>query len=95
MKMTCMYVGVENSKQVIQEQVVAGKSVSWESDATTEHAQAMHDAIKSFIQTNFSSYLRLGELDIGGLRQMCDEPDSEEGHSEGDASHAGPSSAPQ
>ncbi|CAH1447150.1 unnamed protein product [Lactuca virosa] len=63
--------------------------------ATAEHAQAMHDVIKSFMEMDFASYLLLGELDIGGLRQICDDPDSEEGHPEGGTSHAGPSSTPQ
>ncbi|CAH1412212.1 unnamed protein product [Lactuca virosa] len=92
--MSCVASGVENGKQVIREQVVAEKFVFREKDATLEHAQAMHAAIKSFMETEFASYLCLGELDIGGLRQICDDPESEEGHLEGDPSHAGPSSTP-
>ncbi|CAI9273484.1 unnamed protein product [Lactuca saligna] len=75
--------------------VSAGKFVSREPNATSKHAQAMHDAIKSFMETDIASYLFLGELDIGGLRQICDDPDYEEGHLENGASHAEPSSTPQ
>ncbi|CAI9279478.1 unnamed protein product [Lactuca saligna] len=57
--------------------------------------KAMLAGIKSFMEPDFASYLRLGELDIWGLRQMCDDLDSEEGHLEGSASHVGPSSTPQ
>lgn len=83
MKMARVVAGVENGKQVIREQIVVGKFVSEEPDATTKHAQAMHAAIKSFMEPDFASYLRLGELDIWGLRQMCGDLDSEEGHLEG------------
>ncbi|CAI9292546.1 unnamed protein product [Lactuca saligna] len=87
--------GMENGKQVIREQVAARKFVSRELDVAAEHAQAMHDAIKFFMETDFASYLRLGELDIGSLCQICNDTDSEEGHPEGGASHVGPSSTPQ
>ncbi|CAH1415542.1 unnamed protein product [Lactuca virosa] len=93
--MACVVAGVENGKQMIRAQVAYGKFVSGEPDATVENAQAMHAAIKSFMETDFSSYVRLGELDIGGLRQMCDDPDSEEGHLEGGSSHVGPYSTTQ
>ncbi|CAI9267547.1 unnamed protein product [Lactuca saligna] len=94
MKMACLIASVENGKQVIQEQVATRKLIFGEMDATAKHAQAIHAAIKSFMETNFASYLRLGELDIGGLRQMCDDPNSEEGHLEGGSSQVGPSSTP-
>lgn len=32
---------------------------------------AMHAAIKAFAKTNFSSYLRLGELGLADLHQLC------------------------
>ncbi|CAI9271403.1 unnamed protein product [Lactuca saligna] len=42
-----------------------------------------------------ASYLCPGELDIGGLRQLCDDSDTEEDQPEGGSSHAGASSTPQ
>ena len=64
-------------------------------NVTVEHAQAMHATVKSFMETDFASYLRLGDLDIAGLHQLCDDPDTEEGQPEGGSSHTGTSSTPQ
>ncbi|CAI9280427.1 unnamed protein product [Lactuca saligna] len=42
--------------------------------------------VKSFLETNFASYLHLGELDIEGLRQLCDNLDAEVKHLEANTS---------
>lgn len=31
----------------------------------------MHVSMKAFVEMDFASYLRLGELDLVGLRQLC------------------------
>ncbi|CAH1424965.1 unnamed protein product [Lactuca virosa] len=43
----------------------------------------MHAAVKAFMETNVASYLRLVELDMAGLRQLCDDSDAEDSQVEG------------
>lgn len=54
----------------------------------------MHIAVKSFMETNFASYLLLGELDMEGLHQLCRDPDVKGDHPEDNSSEAGTSSNP-
>ncbi|CAI9259171.1 unnamed protein product [Lactuca saligna] len=75
----------------VWEHVVAGKFVLGEAVATTEHIQAMNTVVKAFMETDFASYLRLGELDMAGLRQLCDDSNAEDSQVEGGSSHAGAS----
>lgn len=65
-----------------------------EPSALLEHTQAMHAEVKSFLETDFSSYLHLGELDIEGLCQLCSDSDIEEKHIKANTSGARPSSTP-
>ncbi|CAH1430253.1 unnamed protein product [Lactuca virosa] len=80
--------------QAVCEQVVTGKFVFGEPSVVVEHTQGMHDAVKSFMETDFASYLRLGELDMEGLRQLCRDQDAKGDHPEGDSSKTRPSSNP-
>lgn len=91
---TCMVVRVEDGKQVIREQVSSGKFIPIESNALLEHTQVMHAKVKSFLETKFSSYPRLGELDMEGLRQLCGDLDVKERCLEDIISRFGPSSTP-
>ncbi|CAI9270692.1 unnamed protein product [Lactuca saligna] len=91
MKRTCMVAGVENGKQEVREQVIAGKFVPGEAAATTKHIQAMHVVVKAFMEIDFASYLHLCELDMAGLWQLCDDSDAEDSLVEGGSSHAGAS----
>lgn len=45
-----------------------------EPSAASQSARAMRAAINAFLETNFASYLHLGELDLAGLRQFCFDP---------------------
>lgn len=92
MKATCMIVGVERGKQMVREQVVVRKFDHRESSIIVDLIQAMHAFVKAFMETDFASYLRLGELDLGGLRQLCNDPDVEEVPPEHDPSKADASS---
>lgn len=47
----------------------------------------MHATVKAFMETDFTSYLRLGELDMEGLRQLCDDSDAEDSQVEDGSSH--------
>lgn len=68
MKMACMAAGIENGKQEVRKQVITGKFVPRDAVATTDHIHAMYAAVEAFMETNFVSYLHLGELDMAGLR---------------------------
>ena len=80
---------------MIREQAATGKFITEELDTTVEQTQAMHAVVKSFMETDFASYLCLGELDIGGLLWMCDDPNTQEGRPEGDSFHTRHSSTSQ
>lgn len=59
MKAACMDVGVEGGKHVVWEQVSIGKFTLGESSALADHTQAMHASVKTFVKTDFASYLHL------------------------------------
>ncbi|CAI9267832.1 unnamed protein product [Lactuca saligna] len=50
---------------------------------------AMHASTKDFMDTNIASYLRLDELDLVGLCQLCNDPNSEDVPPKHDPSKAG------
>lgn len=77
MKATCIAVGVEGSKQVVQEQVHIRKFNHGEPSSVVEQTQAMHASVKAFMEIDFSSYLRLGELNLEGIHQLCSNHDAE------------------
>lgn len=91
MKKACMDASVENGMQEVREQVIARMFVLGEAVATTEHIQAMYHILKEFIKPGFASYLCLGDLDMGGLQQLCDDYDVEDIQVECGSSHAGAS----
>lgn len=78
----------------MRKKVAIGKFNPEEGSAVVVQTQAMHVSMKSFIETNFASYLHLGELDLAGLRQLCYYPDPEENPLESSSQNVGPSSNP-
>lgn len=72
--------------------MVVNKFDPEESSTILELTQAMHTDVKDFLETDFASYLRLCELDLGGLRQLCIDPDVEDVPPEHDPSRDGASS---
>ncbi|CAH1451781.1 unnamed protein product [Lactuca virosa] len=84
--------GEEGVKQEVKEQVAAGKFNPKEPSAIVEMTQAMHALVRDFMEMDFTSYLHLGDLDLGGLRQLCNDPDVEDVPPEHDPSKAGTSS---
>ncbi|CAH1444659.1 unnamed protein product [Lactuca virosa] len=91
MKVVCMADGVEDGKQVIREQVAARKFAPGDPSAFLEYTQVMHAEVKSFLETDFASYLNIGDLDMEGLRLLCSDPDVEREFPEGSTSGVGPS----
>lgn len=82
MKAACMVAGVEGGKQVIKERIAIEKFIPCESSALLEHTQEMHAEVKYFMETDFSSYLRLGKLNMEGLLYLSSNPDAEGKHPE-------------
>ncbi|CAI9280372.1 unnamed protein product [Lactuca saligna] len=54
----------------------------------------MHASLKAFMETDFASYLQLGELDMEGLHQLCNNFDAEDNQSKGSFSKGVPSTNP-
>ncbi|CAH1445427.1 unnamed protein product [Lactuca virosa] len=94
MKEPCMAPGVESGKHVIREKNFTRKFVHGEPSTLLEHTQAMHAEVKSFLETDLASYIHLGDLDIEGLRQLCNDLDVEGKHIEANTSEALPSHTP-
>ncbi|CAH1418243.1 unnamed protein product [Lactuca virosa] len=69
----CVAAGIEKGKQVVRAWLNGSSPGSSDPDAAAQSVGAMHAAIKAFGETYFASYLRLGELDLDNLRQMCSE----------------------
>ncbi|CAH1437233.1 unnamed protein product [Lactuca virosa] len=92
MKAACMAFRVEGGKQVIKEHIATRKFIPGEPSALLEHTQSMHAKVKFFLEMDFASYFRLGELDMEVLRQLCSDPDAEGKHPEGSTFGVGPSS---
>lgn len=91
MKATYMEVGVESGKQIIRKQVASGKFTPGEMSALLEYTQAMHVEVKSFLETDFASYLHFGNLDMDGILLLCSDPDIEGECHEGSTSGTKPS----
>ncbi|CAH1433901.1 unnamed protein product [Lactuca virosa] len=68
---------VEGGKQAVKEQVASGKFNLQEPSIVVEMTQAMYASVRSFMETDFASLLRLVELDLEGLPQLCRDPDVE------------------
>ncbi|CAH1444394.1 unnamed protein product [Lactuca virosa] len=88
-----MDAGIENDKQAVRKQLAIGDFNPEEPSATSQSTQAMHAAIKAFLDIDFASYLRFGELDLTGLCQLCLDPSAEEHPLMGPSGEDGPSSA--
>lgn len=91
-KAACMAAGVEGGKQVVRVQVATVKFTLGEPSAVVEHTQAMHASVKTFMDTNFTSYLRLGELNVEGFCRLCSDSDDDDYQPEGSSSRVGPPS---
>lgn len=80
-----------SGKHAIREQVAVGKFIPDKLSTLLEDTEAMHSELKSFLETDFASYLHLGELDMEGLRLLCSDHDVEGEFPEGSTSRAEPS----
>lgn len=60
---------------MIKEQITTRKFVPGEPSTLLDHTQAMNIVAKSFLETDFASYIHLGELDMEGLYQLCNNLD--------------------
>lgn len=76
MKATFMDAGIKGGKLVIREQIATRTFMPDEPSTLLEHTQEMHVEMKSFLETDFASYLHLGELDTEGLCQLCNDPNA-------------------
>ncbi|CAH1445154.1 unnamed protein product [Lactuca virosa] len=94
MKVVYMDASVEGGKQVVREKVATGKFILGEPSALVEHTQAMHASLKTFVNTDFSSYLRLSELDMEGINRLCSDSDAEDNQPEFSSYKVRPSSNP-
>ncbi|CAH1417872.1 unnamed protein product [Lactuca virosa] len=72
-KAVCVVIGVERGKQaalVFSSSSGSGRS---EPGVVAQSTDPMHAAIRAFVETDFTSYLRLGELGLSDLRHLCSE----------------------
>ncbi|CAH1439982.1 unnamed protein product [Lactuca virosa] len=85
--------GVEGGRQVVKEQVASGRFDPQEPSNMVKLTQSMHASVKTFMETDFASFLHLSELDLEGLRQLCRDPGADENPPEGDPLKVGSSSS--
>ncbi|CAH1427792.1 unnamed protein product [Lactuca virosa] len=69
----CMAAGVEKGKQVARMWSAGNSPGSSDPDAMAQSIDEMHDIVRAFAETDFASYLCLGELDLVDLFQLCSE----------------------
>ncbi|CAH1426963.1 unnamed protein product [Lactuca virosa] len=72
-KAACLAAGVENGKQVARTWSAGNSLGSSDPNVVAQSIDAMHAAIRAFSETDFVSYLRLGELSLADLRQLYSE----------------------
>ncbi|CAH1413299.1 unnamed protein product [Lactuca virosa] len=72
-KAVCVAVGVERGKQAVLVLSSGSGSGPSESGVVARFTDAMHAAIRAFAETDFASYLRLGELGLANICQLCSE----------------------
>ncbi|CAH1421206.1 unnamed protein product [Lactuca virosa] len=73
MKVTYVAAGVERGKQVVLVSSSGSGSGPSEPGVVARSTDVMHTSIRSFAETDFISYLRLGELCLADLHQLCSE----------------------
>lgn len=73
MKATCVAAGVEKGKQTTLTLSSSSGSDSSKPDVVARSTDAMHATIRDFAETDFASYLRLGELGLADHFQLCSE----------------------
>lgn len=84
--------GREGGYMVVRKQVVARKFVPGELSAFLEYIQATHAELKYFLETDFASYLHLGDLDMEGHCMLCNDLNVKGQRPEGSISRDGRSS---
>lgn len=58
--------------------MAASKYNSSEPSFVAQSFDTMHSSVKAFLEMNSVSYVRLGELDLAELHQLCCASDSDE-----------------
>ncbi|CAH1413281.1 unnamed protein product [Lactuca virosa] len=94
MKSACVVAGMESGKEAVRKQLAIGHFNPSESNDVIQSAHTMRASIKACAQTDFVSYLRLGELDLTSLRQLCCDSNSEGPVLDSGSGGVGPSSLP-
>ncbi|CAH1451275.1 unnamed protein product [Lactuca virosa] len=67
----CFSAGEESDREALHKEVVAKMFDPSAISSTSSHSREMVDATDSFIYCDYASMMKLGSLDIIGLRQLC------------------------
>ncbi|CAH1444651.1 unnamed protein product [Lactuca virosa] len=71
------FAGEESGREVLRKAMFVGAFDPNDVGSTSSHSGEMVDAIDSFLSCDYASMMKLGSLDIGGLRQLCADDDNE------------------
>ncbi|CAH1426485.1 unnamed protein product [Lactuca virosa] len=71
----CFVAGEESGREALRTVVVVGTFDPSASSSTSSHSREMVDVIDVFISCNYASMMKLGTLNIDGLRQLCADDD--------------------
>ncbi|CAI9283256.1 unnamed protein product [Lactuca saligna] len=76
-KAACVAAGIERGKKMVR--VWSASSIPGSSDpvVVARSVDPMHAVVKAFSEMDSASYLRLGELDLADLHQLCFEEEEE------------------
>lgn len=70
-KSPCVAFGIEKGKQMARSWLAGNCLGFYDSDVAAQFVDAMYVAISAFSETDFASYIRLGELGLDDIRQLC------------------------
>lgn len=70
-KNMCFVAGEESGREALRKVVVIGMFDPSAASSTSSHSWEMVDVIDMFISCNYASMMKLGTLNIDGLRQLC------------------------
>ena len=74
----CMATGMEHGKRAFRELVIAGNFDPRVEVNVATKTREMEDTIATFMETDFASYLRLGDIDLVGLHALYEDAQSDE-----------------
>lgn len=72
----CFVAGEESGRDALHKELVVRMFDAHTASSTSSHTGEMMDVIDLFVTYDYATLIKLGSLEINGLRQLCVDDDS-------------------